>query len=960
MIAHYRIEGELGRGGMGVVYRATDTRLGRQVALKVLPPDACGDADRARRFIQEARAASALNHPNIVTIYEVGEHEGTTFIAMELVEGTPLDRLLAAGPLAVPTALTYAVQVAGALDAAHTAGIVHRDIKPANIVIAGGTRRSDPSAAAHGADIADSPATGRAKVLDFGLAKLLDRAPSDATLSAYGTTPGTILGTAAYMSPEQAQGQALDARSDIFSFGAVIYEMCTGRRPFAGSSDVGLLTSILRDEPPSIRATRPEVPADLASIVTRAMAKRAEDRYQTAAALHDDLAAAAARLMRPPVPAWRRPAVLIPAAVVLLMAAAFGVWQVIESRRIRWAQTEGIAEIERLYHSGRTMHAVRLAKDLEPRASEQVQRLREGWLPFTMITDPAGAQIEVKNYHDLDGPWEPLGVSPLRTHLPFGYYRARVSRPGYTTIEVSAGIGRDPVKLTEEGAAIAGMVFVPGGEVAIGIAPPVQIADYWIDRHELTNQDFKRFVDGGGYRDPKFWRQPFRAGDRVLTFEQAMDRFRDSTNRPGPATWELGSYPEGAGDYPVTGISWFEAAAYAEFAGKSLPTLYHWFKAAGTDEIYSDILQLSNFDGKGASRAGERAGLGPWGTYDMAGNVKEWVANPVAQSERYYILGGGWNEPSYRFAETDGQNPWERLETFGVRLMQSLGPSPSAPDAVGRVNPDPATIVPEPLERVELYKRLYDYDRTPLNSRVERVDDSSPYWRKEKVVYAAAYGNEDITAYVFLPKNATPPHQTVVFFPTAYARQVPSSDSLDLGTFEFLIRSGRAVIYPVYQGTFERRRNVQTGPSGIRDMLMQQAKDVFRTVDYLETRPDIDMQRLAYYSLSMGAYFGPIPVSLEPRIKVAVFAAGGLRYNSPPETQPANFAPQVTVPVLAVHGADDFGVSKAEQLRFVELLGTPAEHRKHVTLPGGHVPQDIRGLFREVLDWLDKYLGPTG
>ena len=958
MIAHYQVDGELGRGGMGVVYRATDTRLGRRVALKVLPPDAYEDADRQRRFIQEARAASALNHPNIVTIYEVDEHEGTTFIAMELVEGTPLDRLLAAGPLAVETALTYAVQVAGALDAAHAAGIIHRDIKPANIVIAGG-RPSDAGARSPAAPVSGVAAAGRAKVLDFGLAKLVERSATDATVSAHGTTPGTILGTMAYMSPEQAQGEAVDARSDVFSFGAVLYEMLTGRRPFSAPSDVGLLTAILRDEPRPIRAIRQNVPAGVEAIVARALAKRAEDRYQTAANMHDDLAAAVERMTRPPVPAWRRPAVLVPVAVVLLAAAALGVWQVIESRRVRWAQTEGISEIERLYHSGRTMHAVRLARELEPRAPDQVRRLRDGWLSFRLITEPADAQVEIRNYHDLDGPWEPFGVTPLRTRLPFGYYRARVSKPGYTTIEVSAGAGRDPVRLTPEDAAIAGMVFVPGGTVEVGIAPPVQIADYWIDRYEVTNQEFKQFVDAGGYRDPKFWRHPFGTGDRVLTFEEAMDEFRDSTNRPGPATWELGSYPDGTGDYPVNGISWFEAAAYAEFAGKSLPTLYHWFKAAGTDEIYSDILQLSNFDGKGPSKAGERAGLGPWGTYDMAGNVKEWVANRVSQSDRYYILGGGWNEPSYRFAETDGQNPWERGATFGVRLIKSLGPSPAAAEAVGRVNPDPSTIVPEPLDRVELYKRFYDYDRTPLHARVERVDDSSPYWRKEKVVFAAAYGNEEVPAYVFLPTNATPPYQTVVFFPTAYARQVPSSDSLDLGTFEFLIRSGRALIYPVYQGTFERRRNVQPGPSGMRDMQMQQAKDVFRTVDYLETRPDIDMQRLAYYSLSMGAYFGPIPVSLEPRIKVAVFAAGGLRYNNPPETQPANFAPQVKIPVLIVHGADDFGVSKAEQLRFVEILGTPAEHKKHVILPGGHVPQDIRGLFREVLDWLDKYLGPV-
>ncbi len=278
-ISHYRIEGELGRGGMGVVYRAVDSRLGRAVAIKVLPPEASDDPDRRRRFIHEARSASALNHPNIVTIYEIDEHEGATFIAMELVEGMPLDKVLAAGALPVATALSYAAQMASALEVAHASGIIHRDIKPANVVIAGpghasDTRISAPeSAVRNEASRSGIGQAGRLKVLDFGLAKLVERREAEPTVSALGTTPGTILGTASYMSPEQAQGLPVDARSDVFSLGAVVYEMLAGRRPFAGTSDVGLLTAILRDDPVPLRQVRPEVPAEVASIVARALAK---------------------------------------------------------------------------------------------------------------------------------------------------------------------------------------------------------------------------------------------------------------------------------------------------------------------------------------------------------------------------------------------------------------------------------------------------------------------------------------------------------------------------------------------------------------------------------------------------------------------------------------------------------------------------------------------------------------
>ena len=250
-------------------------------------------------------------------------------------------------------------------------------------------------------------------------------------------------------------------------------------------------------------------------------------------------------------------------------------------------------------------------------------------------------------------------------------------------------------------------------------------------------------------------------------------------------------------------------------------------------------------------------------------------------------------------------------------------------------------------------------DRTPLNVRVEDVDESSPYWRKETVSFDAAYGSERVPANLFIPRNGTPPYQTVVVFPSVYALNATSSQLLDYSRFDFLMRSGRAVLYPVYQGTYERRRGPIKGESDRRDWHVQMAKDFFRSVDYLAERQDVDKARLGYYSLSLGAYFGPIPVALEPRIKAAIFASGGLVFNLAPEIQPANFAPHVKVPVLMVNGKDDFQAPAAARLRLFELLGTPPEHKKLVVLEGGHVPNDFNGLVREALDWLDKYLGPV-
>ena len=488
-VSHYRVGAEIGRGGMGIVYAAHDTRLGRAVAIKMLPAEATADPDRHRRFIQEARAASALNHPHIVTIHDIDEDDGTTFIAMELVDGTRLDRLIAQGPMPVTTALEYAAQVASALEAAHGSGIVHRDIKPANILI---TR------------------DGRAKVLDFGLAKLVERDEAKDTMTGLDTTPGLIMGTAAYMSPEQAEGQPVTARSDIFSLGAVLYEMLSGRRPFAGDSDLGLITAILRDQPPALRSLRPDLPPDVQAIVDRCLAKSPDARYTDARTLKKDLDAAHAKLIRPAERSWRRPVVLIPIALVLLAGAIFGTWQTIQARRLRWVQQEAIPEIERLQMTDVTLDAMRLARQAARYAPDEIERVRLSWYPLNLETEPTGASVEIRNYMDVKGTWERLGETPLTgVFLPFGFLHVRVTKAGYAPAEITmAAANRRVVTLVPESAAPPRMVLItpPGNVYAVGVAKQVALADYWLDKFEVTNAEFKKFVDAGGYRDPKYWK----------------------------------------------------------------------------------------------------------------------------------------------------------------------------------------------------------------------------------------------------------------------------------------------------------------------------------------------------------------------------------------------------------------------------------------------------------------------
>ena len=273
-IGHYEILSTLGKGGMGEVYLAQDTKLSRKVALKVLPGAFTQDQERLRRFEQEARATSALNHPNILTIFEIGEADGRHYIATEFIEGETLGQRIAVGPpLKLRETLDIAEQITSALSAAHGAGIVHRDVKPENIMI-----RRD----------------GIVKVLDFGLAKLaqiqsIRSGPDDSTRALVKTGTGVVMGTVAYMSPEQARGLSLDARTDIWSLGVVIYQMLTGSAPFSGATSSDTLVSILEREPRSLNSFSPEIPEELEWIVTKALTKDCDDRYQTSREMLNDL-----------------------------------------------------------------------------------------------------------------------------------------------------------------------------------------------------------------------------------------------------------------------------------------------------------------------------------------------------------------------------------------------------------------------------------------------------------------------------------------------------------------------------------------------------------------------------------------------------------------------------------------------------------------------------------------------
>ncbi len=957
LLGPYRIVDLLGAGGMGVVYRAHDDRLQRDVAIKVLPPGLLANDDARRRFRREALALAQFNHPHIAAIYDVGEQDGTDYLVMECVPGESLAARLQSGPLPIDSALSLASEIAGALTEAHGRGVVHRDLKPANVIIT-------PS--------------GHAKVLDFGLVKLLG--PSDsAGQSQTGSGLRGAVGTPLYMSPEQAFGESVDQRTDLWSLGVVLYEALSGSTPFRGPSDIALLRSITQDAPIPLRTARADLPVGVHRIVTRALVKDPAERYQTAVELAADVDAARTEL-RGDQPgrvqrAWRiTRSVTALATVIVIALVAGGVWQFGRQRHREWVRTQAIPELDSLidvYQPVTALRVLRRAESYLPRDSAVRNAAQRVTRVVAVTSTPAGAEVDIQNFAPGDTSWYPLGVTPIAAvRVPDSFLHWRLTRPGVAPV-VFGRTALDTMSFALDGMSQVspGMVAVPASKFEayidlVGWAGPYQLPAFAIDRYEVTNRQYQQFVDSGGYRRQEFWREPFADSGRTLTWTDAMTRFRDRSGRAGPSTWEGGHYPDGQADYPVSGLSWYEAAAYAAFAGNALPTVSQWYRVAPPDLAHF-LTKASNIRGAAMAPVGAFAGVGPYGTYDMAGNVREWALNAVGPDRRF-ILGGGWSSQPYLAAEPEALPPFDRSPLNGVRTVRNFTPlAANATAPIKVLERDFAHEKPASDEVFRVYQSMYDYDPTPLHAHVDSVIQDAPDWRKEKITFDAAYNNERVTAYLFLPKRVEPPYQTVIFFPSA--RVLDLRDSRDLGDtvyFNYVVQSGRAVMYPVYEDTYERTVNsVRPGAAQDVSLTVEWYKDMARSLDYLATRPDVDTSKVAYLGVSMGSAFGVIFATLaQDRLRTVVLLDGGFFLGkAPPGEDQIDFAPRLHIPVLMVNGRYDFSFSldRAQNPLF-EMLGTPASEKQHVVMDTPHdVSAQRATLVPAVVGWLDKYLGPV-
>lgn len=947
----YQIEREIGRGGMATVYLAHDLKHNRQVAVKVLDPDLAQTLG-AGRFLREIEMAAKLTHPHILPLHDSGEADGLLFYVMPYVRGESLrDRLTAGGPLPFEEAVQIALEVADALAYAHDEGVIHRDVKPANILLE----------------------AGHAVLADFGIAQAV--AEAEATRL---TKTGTSLGTVQYMSPEQVAAELeLDARTDVYSLGCVLFEMLAGEPPFSGATPHAVIAKQATGQAPEVRQLRSEVSPSIEAAIQKALAFSKTDRFDTAGDLKKALETARGTLESP---FSKKPGVplLLGSGVVLLLL--IGSWFLNQDRtRSRrdeiWALSVAIPEAERLAEEGRVGEAFTLAQQASALVGDS---LLDGLWPLislqvSITSDPSGAQVLRRPYGVSDTTWVPLGTTPLESQrLPREASILRFELEGYLPA-IRAGLPQDlgePVPLLAEGTVPEGLIRIPEARYSARYASPtffhtdsVFLGPYLIDEFEVTNREYKEFVDAGGYQSPEYWEVPFERDGATIGWDEAIAEFRDRTGRPSPSTWAVSDYPDGEADFPVTGISWYEAAAYARFVGRELPTVYHWYRAVGW-RLGPWLLSGSNVESDGPAPVGTHYGISHFGLRDVLGNAREWVHN--ASGDRRYILGGGWTDSGWGLVGAQATTPWDRSPTNGVRLVTYLTDGAEldrAKDPIVRFTRDFYNEIPVSNDAFETFLQLYRYDPIPLNPVVE-VSDTAEDWIRERITFDAAYGGERMVLYLHKPRGTQPPFQTVVYFPGSNAIGQPSIEGSSIRAIEFITKSGRAFAYPVLKSTFERsdgfRYRRQDETNAHREHVIQWAKDIQRTIDYLETRPDIETQNLAYLGFSWGGLMGGIMLAVEKRFRAGILYVAGLSaLPTQPVVDPFNFLSRISTPVLMLNGEYDYIFPYETSAKpMFDLLGTEDAHKRHVSAATQHtVPYDL--LVEETLAWLDRYLGPV-
>jgi formylglycine-generating enzyme required for sulfatase activity len=842
------------------------------------------------------------------------------------------------------------------------------------------------------------------KIVDFGLAKLAGKTML--------TKEGTTLGTVAYMSPEQSQGADVDHRTDIFSFGVLLYEMLAGRQPFEGDYEQAVIYSILNEEPEPLKSLRNDLTGELQEIVQRTLEKEPDKRHQSV----DEFLHELKKLRQPEgsIPAkatdfksflqlFKSPRFLsVAAAIIIILGISF--WVPFQRLLNRQKVAGLLPQIVELSQTGNYTQAYELA--LEADAHFIDDSIFQSLIPvisnnLSVISQPKGAKVFLKLFAPDDRgefpPREFVGETPIQDlRIARGDYTISIEKDGFVPVEriasselsrVETLTGPNPaikieITLRESAGDPADMVFIQGGPYRlVGAGAPtmtdVNLDDFFIDKFEVNNAQYTAFILGGGYSNRSYWKHPFIKDEQVISWEEAIQFFTDRSGLPGPRTWVNQEYPDGKDTYPVTGITWYEAAAYAEFASKNLPTIFQWEMAARAGAVthFDGVVmpwglvrpgQTSQYRANFNSRAPSPVdsyefGISPYGCYNMAGNVKEWCRNEMTGG--YATTGGSYEDPMYLFVQYGTFDGFFSSSATGFRCVRNLAGNTGDQGAM-RINVEQRTPSYSPIDEQTFNSLLshYKYDKKPISGEMIETIEAAD-WIREKIRFAGVKGDK-IIAYLYLPRRVAHPLQCLVLVPGAalfLGRNLAEATEWLLTS---QIKSGRAVLAVVLKGMTER----EWGPGHVRpatnsvqfrEEMVLHATELRMGIDYLETRDDIDMSKLAYVGKSWGAGSRVGFAAIDQRFKTVVLVGAGIDERvkpTLPEADNVNFAPYIKPPKLVVNGKyDEEHIWYSRGLPLYNLLSEP---KKLVLLEGGHVPAvELRAPV--INAWLDETLGPV-
>ena len=642
------------------------------------------------------------------------------------------------------------------------------------------------------------------------------------------------------------------------------------------------------------------------------------------------------------------------------------------------AYSSGFASIDNLIQNERYIEAYQLSNSYYeklPKDSLVLEKLNQSSLEVSINSKPEGASVF---YSDLDSDeWVFVGKTPIKARIPGinsgarGYIKFKIAKKGYKdylSLTTAGLIGRvsfnnekySLIPISDEN---TNMVQVPKGPTRLFVSElgdlnVVNLESYWIDKYEVTNEQYQSFINAGGYKKREYWDIILNEDGKTIPWAQGMLIFVDKSGLNGPSTWSNGTYRSGQGNYPVMGVSWYEARAYAKWAGKTLPTIYHWYKAAMFWGESGAISPRSNFSGS-PSEVGKYSIFSSYGCYDMAGNAREWGTNPHKNGNRS-VMGGGYDDDTYYFTDNFSQHPINRYKTNGFRCViipENETNLASADTLIQSFTRDFYAHKPISDEVFKIYNGMFKYDKFPLNVKIikdsEKVNDA---WQKKVVEIDAAYNKERLPLNIFTPTNSNPPHKTVIYVPGSNAITTRNSQNFSANYFGFLLRSGYAFIQPIFKGTYERGypefpNYVENESKIYADQLIMMVKDYSRAIDYVEEQDELSND-IYYYGISWGGMLGPLFLANEKRIKKSVWQVAGLgARKTRPEGSPLTFLSRVNTPVLMLNGIyDQYFPFETSQKPMYDLLSLKEPMKKMITYESAHSPPSSE-TSKEILKW---------